>query len=290
MSSLTSRPNSIGGIKHRADSLRKAAPGLTRKQALDLSAQQAGFHNYAHARRMLSPDATYPLTIRASWYDQDKGLRGMEELTIRLSKPWSELIRLEQLANSHRTSRLYRGIEPDTLEFRYGRGHTQESGRRMVCEAARAFAFMDATGLRPSSGRSRAYPRNSAARYGERAIPGEDHSGVWFDPKTKAYLIVDEPYISTINAIAERGHAARQQWCEQHGYSMAMPDWPGMYNPDGGTRLFLFSSNAKGVPLGPVVAALNALPSPVVAGDWPGTSSVVPARVTGYLASGLITV
>ena len=39
----------------------------------------------------------------------------------------------------------------------------------------------------------------------------------------------------------------------------------------------------------PIVAALNALPSPVVAGDWSGNSSVVPARVTGRLASSLTT-
>jgi hypothetical protein len=46
-----------------------------------------------------------------------------------------------------------------------------------------------------------------------------------------------------------------------------------MYNPDGGSRLYLIADSAKGIPLAPVVAALDRLPAPIVEAAWDGESA-----------------
>ncbi|EKQ62525.1 MULTISPECIES: hypothetical protein [Xanthomonas] len=115
-------------------------------------------------------------------------------------------------------------------------------------------------------------PGNSNPERNHRHIPGQDHISVWFDPATKRYLIVDEPY----GERADREQESRERWCAYHGYSMVRPSWPGMYAPDIGSRFYLFSSDEKGVPLGPIAAALNVLPPPVTATEWPGESKTFP--------------
>lgn len=83
---------------------------------------------------------------------------------------------------------------------------------------------------------------------------------------------MDEPYGSRV----DREQESRERWCAYHGYSMVRPSWLGMYAPDIGSRFYLFSSDEKGIPLGPIVVALNALPPPVTATEWSGESKTFP--------------
>ena len=46
-----------------------------------------------------------------------------------------------------------------------------------------------------------------------------------------------------------------------------------MYNPDGGSRLYLIAEKVKRVQLAPIVAALNCLPAPIIEATWNGESA-----------------
>ena len=201
--------------------------------------------------------------ITAYWKDEKTKTSGRETLTIALSAQWGELITPAQLKN-HSALSGFRSEGPDHLARQYLQ-RSQSQARRAVCAAARILQFIDTTKLRPSSSYSRAYPGGRSSN----AIPGHDHSSVWYDRVTKRYLFVDEPY--ELAAISDA--AKRSSWAQQHGYAIAKPEWPGMYNPDGGTRLYLIADAAKGIPLAPVVEALNKLPAPIVEETWNGESA-----------------
>ncbi|MDO7931077.1 hypothetical protein Q6A26_19030 [Xanthomonas euvesicatoria pv. eucalypti] len=269
----------LSHIKRQAKSIKKRQ-GITHIQALDVAAIESGFQNFRHAQNQAGPPVNahaFPVTLFGPWRDKD-GLRGLETLTISLPKPWQEAIPRNRLAHSRYTHYFDVGSEPNMLASK--RIHdSQDRARVVVCGAARTLLFAAATGLRESSGHSRAYPRerghwwgNSNPERNHRHIPGQDHISVWFDPATKRYLIVDEPY----GERADREQENRDRWCAYHGYSMVRPSWPGMYAPDIGSRFYLFSSDEKGIPLGPIVAALNALPPPVIATEWSGESKTFP--------------
>lgn len=123
---------------------------------------------------------------------------------------------------------------------------------------------MDVTKLRPSKGYSRALP---GGRWSN-VVPGCDHYSIWYDPKTQRYLFADEPYESKAQGYA----AERVAWAMQHGFTITKPSWPGMYNPDGGSRLYLIADSQKGIPLDPIAASLDRLPPPIVADTWNGES------------------
>jgi hypothetical protein len=82
--------------------------------------------------------------------------------------------------------------------------------------------------------------------------------------------------MGSIEALQGRADQERLDWCRNNGFKMAMPKWPGMYNPDGGTRLYLFAKEGKGIDLDSLVEALNRLPSPVMESDWKGKSHAQP--------------
>src|SRR5690554_1908533 len=103
--------------------------------------------------------------------------------------------------------------------------------------------FMAATKLRPSSGHSRAYLDGNPSN----AIPGKDHYSIWYQIDTKRYLFVDEPYEEAVKHKAQK----REAWANQHGFSILRPEWPGMYAPDIGSRLYLVAHKTKGVSLQP---------------------------------------
>lgn len=126
---------------------------------------------------------------------------------------------------------------------------------------------MDATKLRPIKIGSRIYPEGRIRN----AIPGHDHSSGWYDPVSKGYVFVDEPYEPA--AISKAG--ARAAWATQHSFDIAKPSWPGMYLPDGpsGSQLYLVANIKKGPPLGPLVAALSKLPPPQLPSNWLGKTT-----------------
>lgn len=269
MSREAIRPSSLDGIKRLAKSL-KVERGIQHIRALDEAARLAGFQNFRHASKALRngikperPRSGYRTFITVYWKDREAGCDGRETLAIWLTTQWSNLITPPQLQN-HRALFGFRPEGPDHLA-RQDLVHSQSYARREACAAARTLQFMDATKLRPSKSHSRAFPGGQSSN----AVPGRDHYSIWYDRDTKRYLFADEPY----EAAAEHMAAERATWAQHHGFAIAKPAWAGMYNPDGGSRLYLIADGEKGIRLGPIVVALDRLPPPVVEATWDGESA-----------------
>jgi hypothetical protein len=269
MSSESIRPSTLDGIKRLAKSIRNER-GIQHIRALDVAAQSAGFQNFKHAQNVLKGGRTHQpqhpghrLFLTAYWSDKESGAKGRETLTLWLETLWSELIGPRQLSNE-RTLGRFRSEGPDHLVERYRVG-SQSQARRMICAAARTLQFMDATKLRPSQGHSRTLPHGTS----KSSLPGRDHSSIWYDRNSKRYLLADEPYERAALSYADE----RAAWSERHGFTIAKPSWPGMYNPDGGSRLYLVADSKKGIPLEPVVAALDQIPEPIAEATWDGESA-----------------
>ncbi|MED5530716.1 MAG: DUF5623 domain-containing protein [Pseudomonadota bacterium] len=270
MSSEAIRPSTLDGIKRLAKSF-KTKRGIQHTKALDDAAQIAGFQNFRHARNLLRnipkqgerQHAVQCVFLTAYWRDRKNGGSGRETLTIQLTVPWGDLITPTQF-RWHRGLAGYHAEGPDHLVVETLLS-SQSAARRLVCETGRALQFMDATKLRPSRGHSRAYPDGDSSK----GIPGRDHYSVWYEPETKRYLFVDEPYEEDTKRIAGQ----RRDWASQYGFSILRPEWPGMYAPDLGSRLYLVAHDSKGVPLQPIAAALDKLPTPIVEETWNGESA-----------------
>ena len=269
MSSKVIRPSSVDGIKRLAKSI-KIKRGTQHSSALDDAARSAGFQNFRHASNALrAREKSEPLRsghrvfITVYWKDRDAGQDGRETLDIQLTVPWTDLIAPSQLRN-HRAFTHFRAESSDHLA-RWISVQSQSQARRAACAAARTLHFMDATKLQPSKSHSRAFPSGRSIN----TIPGSDHPSIWYDRETKRYLYADEPY----EAAAANKAGERAAWAQRHGFTIAKPNWPGMYNPDGGSRLFLVADATKGILLIPVVVALNKLPTPIVEASWDGESA-----------------
>ncbi len=269
MSSEAIRPSTLDGIKRLAKSL-KVERGIQHVRALDEAAHSAGFQNFRHARNAIRAGGTaapahpgHRVFITVYWRDRKAGSDGRETLTIRLTVPLVELITPAHLGN-HRALVYFRTEGPDHLA-RQTLTQSQSQARRAACAAARALQFMDATKLRPSKSHSRAYPGGRSTN----AVPGQDHGSIWYDRASKRYLLADEPYERSV----DRRSTERAAWAERHGFTILKPEWPGMYNPDGGTRLYLIADADKGILLKPLAAALDSLPKPIIEETWDGESA-----------------
>lgn len=268
MSNGQIRPSSIDGIKRYAKTL-KTSQGVPHAKALNLAAAAGGFQNYTHARRLLegqaSSAAQHLAYISVSWRVRETNATGQEILTVHVKAPLAELVKSHHL-KAARHFGAFHFAAPDHLS-RDLVASSQSEARRDACAAARTLTFMEATGLRPSAGRSRAYPRGDASK----AVPGHDHASEWFDPTTKVYVFVDEPYGRATDWISDE----RLAWADKHGWAIERPSWAGMYNPDGGCELYVAVDKAKGFDLAGPVAALNSLPPPFVEADWDGRSQAI---------------
>jgi hypothetical protein len=279
------RPSTLEDIKRSAKSLKKQLC-IKHYDALNIAAISAGFHNFKHAQNSLPsisrckrPEAAkpkYPVTFSASWEHYATKERGREQLTIDLSQPWNEIIQEKKLGHyrNRHLCELFSGIDRQTLALRT-RFSCQSSARTGICGAARTFAFMEATGLKPMTSFRRAYPSDAAIKKinpnwvsgDDPRFPGQDHASYWMDPITRKCLIANEPYTQSANK-----STSCKTWCDTFGYRMEMPHWAGMYNPYGETRLYLLTHATKGIPLDPIVDALNQLPPPVSDINWTGVS------------------
>ena len=67
----------------------------------------------------------------------------------------------------------------------------------------------------------------------------------------------------------------RQAWAQRHGVVIVKPSWPGMYYPEGGSRLYLVADAQKGIPLQPIAVALDRLSAPIVKEPWSGESGPI---------------
>lgn len=268
MSSKSIHPSTMTGIKRLANQL-KASEGLSHGASLDKASEAAGYDNFRHAQRVLGgsskPIAAIPnhrLFLTAYWRDRESGSTGRETLAIVCSAPWGEILTPAEIRSARGLGKFV-PEGPDHLAVRHLIG-TQANAREAICHAARTLQFVAATGLRPSSGNTRAYPKGNA----DKRVPAQDHIGVWFDQERR-YLISDEPY----EEAAAHCRQDRANWCRTHGYAELKSSWPGMHNPFGGTRLYLLSNASSGVPLEPLIKALGKLAPPVSASEWKGESA-----------------
>ncbi len=277
MTNKSVSPSTMTGIKRLANQI-KSAHGLSHGEALKQASIAAGYANFRHAQNSLpdNPPArpNHQIYLTAYWRDTTAETSGRETLIISLRSPWTDLLSRSELGSA-RGLENFRPEGPDHL-CRRNVARSQDTARESVCHAARTLQFVEATRLRPSSGYSRAYPK----RNGNNNVPGQDHVCVWFDDE-KRYLIADEPYENSVELKRE----LRSTWCKTHGYSERKPNWPGMHYPFGGTRLYLLSDNVKGVPLEPVLKALERLPAPHSSSDWIGESA---SRLPYFVSPGSV--
>lgn len=259
------RPSTIEGIKSRAKEI-KSAEGLRHFEALNLAARAGGFQNYADAQRSLvsrpAPKPRHLVYLSSLWRDRETGTHGQEVLTVRLSRPLAELVTPLQLGYARYLARS-RKVASDHLAAELP-ADSLSAARRWACGAARTLQFADASGLKPSRATTKGYPGGLFRN----AMPGRDHDSVWYDPKAKVHIVVDEPYSSRTAGLSPE----REAWAQRHGWEIARPSWPGMYNPDGGCSLFLAVDATKGYSLAPILQALDALPHPPVEAEWNGRS------------------
>lgn len=265
----------INDIKRIARQLKKELR-LKHTGALDQAARKVGFENFRHAlnkcksssqfmasnKAILLPKFQFRLT--QYWADRKTKLRGYESIEISLTKPLNNLISLERL----RLARGFARVLPiNDLEYQLEFiTHSQLNAQSTLLACSRILSFMDATGLLPSSGFRKAYP----TRHWH--IPSQDHATYWFEPRTRRYLIADEPYQHEFNSELHK----RKEWLTTHGYAMQTPTWLGMYNPymdeNNGSRLHLISHGERGINLDQVVSVLNGLDMPVGDRGWTGSS------------------
>ncbi len=269
MSKGSLHPSTIEGIKSLAKEI-KSAEGLKHFEALNRASEAAGFPNFTAAQRKLGVPTTARLPhvayLSSFWRDREADTRGQEVLAVELSMPLAALLTPAQLKHARYLARSVVAAS-DHLAAE-NRADSQSAARRWVCGAARTLQFADASGLRPSGARKRGYPRGLF----QNAMPGHDHSSVWYDPKARVHVLVDEPYAARRDGISEE----RKAWAARHGWEVARPTWPGMYNPDGGCCMFLAADSAKGYSLAPILEALDALPRPPNEAEWSGRSLPVP--------------
>ena len=266
MSTELVQPSTIDGIKRLANQIKKAE-GISHAQALDKASRAARCENYAHARRVLESKTLnrlpgYDLYISVPWRDPEARTHGQEVLKMRISRPLDEILK-PQFYREARSLSTMRREGPDHLSGTYV-AHSQSRARHEASAAARTFQFMEATGLRPSKAHRRTHP---AGDYSNR-IPGADHDSAWFDPVARQHIAVTEPY----EAAAKHYVAERGAWTKRHNWEIATTNWRGMYNPDGGSILYLAADASKGYYLAPIVAKLEAAPDPIIEANWDGES------------------
>lgn len=273
MSTPVSIP-SIPRLKRRAKAISRVS-GIKLIRAMDQAAQEFGCMNFGHAQNLAAASSRkeperFETQFYARWNDLTTGESGSETLSIKLSKPWQAILKARDLRLT-RQLRTFVGRDSQTLAALH-KQRSQSIARELLCSAARELTFACTTGLRPSIGTSRAYP--TIRNFGFQRlipIPAQDHVSIWFDPQTQRYLIVDEPYALEEQKAAEE----RKEWCDEHDYVAATPSWRGIHAPWIGAQIHLFSHRDNGIPLDPLIQALNALPAPVHVTPWKGISVIL---------------
>lgn len=270
MSKTNLRPQTLTGIKTLAHDL-KVHAGVTHTVGLAMAAGLAGFPNYKAALNHLQEPGLvvaprrYPLFISMWWRDPSTRASGRETMRIETAHPLDQLFPLKTMRHARYLAGMKRA-GPDHLVYRVLNGG-QDLARVEVAGAARTIAFIEATGLVPSGASKKEYPEGKI----KNAIPGRDHAGVWLDPVENRFVITDEPY--TGRSVEPPYAAERAEWAKTWGMDLRPVEWGGMYYPDGGARLFMFTDAKSGYDLGKVVLRLNALPVPVGSVDWKGESA-----------------
>lgn len=268
-------PTSLAGIKRLASSIKKQT-GTKHSSALNEAAIIAGFNNFKEARNCIGSQvvkSTLSLYITAYWREA-RGGTGRETLEIPVRRQWSAELTLSQLRRT-RFLRHFRFDAVDHLETPEDLG-SQDFARQRIIGAVRELTFMEASGLRPLSGRLPASIRRAYK------LPHRDHASEWRNPDTGAAFLVDEPYGNPERLLAER-----QTWSATHRFEVALCQWNGMYSP-GHSHLFVTAERGDSS-LARIVSRVDALPPPAGDDEWSGTSAAYapPFASPARLASGV---
>lgn len=189
MSPLKQSDITLDAIKRDASRIKKAE-GIRHFLALDLAAAKAGFQNFKHAQNCLSESVfqgvqpkRWGLTLEAIWMDSNTRVRCAETLTIELAQRWAKLLRPEQLGRSVKLGGFsllpgsYSDDGHDVLQYMHYL-RSQDDAHYTLMRTARAYRFMDATGLKPSTSNGcRVFPVDMRDNFIR--IPGQDHVSIW---------------------------------------------------------------------------------------------------------------
>jgi hypothetical protein len=264
---MTKQFATLDGLKRAATRLKRST-GMSHSAALEQVAREAGFSDYhSAAANLAEPAATrrkqYPVTIIEAWRDRPSKMHGKEARTFLLD------VSLEMLLKPHHLKGYLSGctLGEEGAITGFGRNESRDLARFEVCRVARALQFIAATGLKPTHSQ-RCYPKG---RWDNRP-PGADHDNAWYDPKTRSYVLTEEPYPGRVESYA----GERAAWALKHGWRTVRVRWGSIYGH--GTELYL-SAPAKGsVNISALARRLTALGAPYSEGNWP---------VAGSLGSGL---
>ena len=259
------QPSTIGGIKRYAKQIKKTHC-VPHTEALDISARSASFENFAHALKHLKNtntiESTNQLFFSVYWNDpKNRNYQyGREVIEITLNKPLLEIITKSEL-RSARCLGDFRLASNDHFVADY-LSSSQEEARKSICYAIRVLRFMEATGLKPSSDYKASYPqRNQRNR-----LPKSDHSTYWYDPHSRQFIFIDEPYL------APKVEGERAVWAKEHNWNLYASKWSGMYSPSY-SNMFIATDASSDYDFNGLIEKIDKLPYPITFESWSGKSS-----------------
>lgn len=268
---MTKQFASLNALKRAALRLKRAT-GISHSAALEQVARDAGYPDYhAAAARLGRPAAPhreqYPITISEAWRDRTARRHGTESRTFLFDMSLETLIRPHYL-KGYLSGCTLGGA--GTI-IGYGDNESRDQARFEICRVARALQFMAATGLKPTHSQRR-YPKGKW----DNRPPGADHDNGWYDPKTRSYVLTEEPYPGRVKSYA----GERASWALKHGWRTIRVRWGSIYGH--GTELYLSAPAKGGVNISALARRLAALgpayseagwPDPGPIGTEPGTAS-----------------
>lgn len=255
-------PTTLVGVKRLAKQLKKTR-SIKYADALELAAKSADCMSFRHAQRTLPMrgfgfSKPYVL-LTIYWHDKDSRPRiGRETLRIELSVPILELCEKSALKYVRGFGNL-RMVADDHFVCD-SIAHNQEYARSRLCTAERSLRFMEHTELRPYRNRT-TYPKV----LNRDKLPNMDHSTDWVDEESGQFILVDEPYGNAPNA------DDRAAWAGRTGWRIEKTGWPGMYSPYS-CDLYIGVDDTSNYDLDALIMKIEAMPAPLVIGDWGGES------------------
>ena len=256
---MTKHFATLDGLKRAATRLKRET-GITHSAALEQVARDAGFPDFHTAAASYSGPAPvrgqYPITLVEAWRDRDRGERGQESRTFLFDVP------LEQLVKPHHIKGYLSGctIGPNGTLIGYGHNDSLDQARFEICRVARALQFMAATGLIPTRSQ-RCFPKGKW----DNRPPGADHDHAWYDPKSRSYVLSEEPYPGRVISHTKE----RAAWALKHGWRTVRIRWGSIYGH--GTELYLSAPAIGGVNLAALARRLASAPPSISEKDWPGS-------------------
>ncbi|HBO2177309.1 TPA: DUF5623 domain-containing protein [Pseudomonas aeruginosa] len=274
-------PSSLPGLKRLAKSIGRQQE-IPHFQALNQAAQDCGYQDYHHARRVLERPNTgdlptpgsYSIYLSAYWRDTStKPFQwGLETLKIELPSPLLAIVQKHQCGSARNLEAFYIEYE-DHLEMR-GNLESQVRARELLYRAALTLQFMEATGLRPATTKVQRKKMQIVEE-----LPERDHLSRWLAPSGQ-WVVLDEPYEHITKPKSLEPRAA---WVGSHALFLARPTWSGLYYPNKAVPHLICADQAL---LQQLVKTIEAMPNVVSLDldEWQGSTAdyrsqfVSPAR------------